>query len=78
MLDFERDHWDATIAINLTAALVATKAALPGMLEHGWGGVINIASAQKSAYVAAMHGIVGQTKIVALETVTTRMVCNVI
>ena len=78
MLDFPEDRWDATIAINLTAAFVATKAALPGMLEPGWGQVINIASAQKSAYVAAKHGIVGLTKVVTLETATTGVICNAV
>jgi len=83
--DFPQDRWDAIIAINLTAAFVATKAALPSMLEQGWGRVINIASthglvasAQKSAYVAAKHGVVGLTKVVALETATTGVTCNAI
>ena len=83
--DFPQDRWDAIIAINLTAAFVATKAVLPGMLDRGWGRVINIASAhglvgspQKSAYVAAKHGIVGLTKVTALETATTGVTCNAI
>src|SRR5690606_26330619 len=72
---FPEDRWDAIIAINLSSAFHATKAALPGMRQAGWGRVINIASAHglvasadKSAYVAAKHGIVGLTKTVALET----------
>jgi len=83
--DFPDDRWDAIIAINLSAAFHATKAALPQMLERGWGRVINIASAhglvaspQKSAYVAAKHGIVGLTKVTALETATTGVTCNAI
>ena len=83
--DFPLDRWDAIIAINLTAAFVATKAALPGMLARNWGRVVNIASthglvasAQKSAYVAAKHGIVGLTKVTALETATTGVTCNAI
>jgi 3-hydroxybutyrate dehydrogenase len=73
------------MAINLTAAFVATRAALPGMLERNWGRVINIASAHglvaspmKAAYVAAKHGVVGLTKVVALETATTGVTCNAI
>ena len=83
--DFPVERWDAIIAINLTAAFIATRAALPGMLGRNWGRVINIASAHglvgsplKSAYVAAKHGIVGLTKVVALETATTGVTCNAI
>jgi 3-hydroxybutyrate dehydrogenase len=72
---FPEDKWDAIIAINLSSAFHATKAALPGMRAGKWGRVINIASAhglvasaEKSAYVAAKHGIVGLTKTTALET----------
>ena len=83
--DFPLDRWDAIIAINLTAAFVASKRALPGMLARNWGRIVNIASThglvaspQKSAYVAAKHGIVGLTKVVALETATTGVTCNAI
>lgn len=83
--DFPLDRWDAIIAINLTAAFVATRAALPGMLDRGWGRVINVASThglvasvEKAAYVAAKHGVVGLTKVVALETATTGVTCNAI
>jgi 3-hydroxybutyrate dehydrogenase len=83
--EFPVEKWDAIIAINLTAAFHAIRAALPGMLERNWGRVINVASAhglvasaQKSAYVAAKHGIVGLTKVVALETATTGVTCNAI
>ena len=67
--------WDAIIAINLSAAFHAIRAAVPGMKARKWGRIINIASAHalvaspyKSAYVAAKHGILGLTKTVALET----------
>jgi 3-hydroxybutyrate dehydrogenase len=83
--EFPAEKWDAIIAINLSAAFHATKAALPQMLERNWGRVINIASthglvasAQKAAYVAAKHGLAGLTKVVALETATTGVTCNAI
>lgn len=83
--DFPVDRWDAIIAINLSSAFHTTRLALPAMLEAGWGRVINVASvhglvasAQKSAYVAAKHGIVGLTKVTALETATTGVTCNAI
>jgi 3-hydroxybutyrate dehydrogenase len=83
--DFPLEQWDRIIAINLTAAFVASKAALPGMLSRNWGRIINIASthglvasATKSAYVAAKHGVVGLTKVIALETATTGVTCNAI
>ncbi|HUP29201.1 MAG TPA: 3-hydroxybutyrate dehydrogenase [Usitatibacter sp.] len=71
---FPPEKWDWVIAINLTSVFLATRAALPGMQKRGWGRVINIASAHglvaspnKSAYVAAKHGVVGFTKTAALE-----------
>ena len=83
--DFPVDKWDAIIAINLTSAFHTTRLALPGMLAANWGRVINVASvhglvasAQKSAYVAAKHGIVGLTKVTALENATTGVTCNAI
>ena len=83
--DFPQERWDAVIAINLTAAFVASRAVLPGMLAKNWGRIINIASAhglvasaQKSAYVAAKHGLLGLTKVIALETATTSVTCNAI
>ena len=72
--EFPADRWDAIIAINLSSVFHATKAALPGMKRRKWGRVINIASAHglvaspnKSAYVAAKHGVIGFTKTAALE-----------
>ncbi|MDA7417473.1 3-hydroxybutyrate dehydrogenase [Xenophilus arseniciresistens] len=83
--DFPVEKWDAIIAINLTSAFHTTRLALPAMREANWGRIINIASAhglvasaQKSAYVAAKHGIVGLTKSVALETATTGVTVNAI
>ncbi len=79
---FPEDKWDAIIAINLSSAFHATKAALPGMRAAKWGRVINIASthgqvasAEKSAYVAAKHAIIGLTKTVALETAGSGVTC---
>lgn len=83
--DFPTEKWDAIIAINLTSAFHTTAQALSGMREAGWGRVINIASAHgltaspyKSAYVAAKHGIVGLTKVTALETAEDPITCNAI
>lgn len=79
---FPDDRWDAIIAINLSSAFHATKAALPGMRTRKWGRIINIASAhglvaseEKSAYVAAKHGIIGLTKTVGLETAGSGITC---
>ncbi|MFN3612063.1 3-hydroxybutyrate dehydrogenase [Tepidimonas sp.] len=83
--DFPPERWDAIIAINLSSAFHTTRLALPAMKAANWGRIINVASvhglvasAQKSAYVAAKHGIVGLTKVVALETATTGVTCNAI
>ena len=82
---FPPEKWDAVIAQNLTAAFHAIAAVLPGMRGRGWGRIVNIASAHglvgspfKSAYVAAKHGLLGLTKVVALETATTGITCNAI
>ena len=82
---FPPERWDAIIAINLSSAFHATRLALPAMKAANWGRIINVASvhglvasAQKSAYVAAKHGIVGLTKVTALETATTGITCNAI
>ncbi|MEJ8839317.1 3-hydroxybutyrate dehydrogenase [Ramlibacter sp. AN1133] len=83
--DFPPERWDAVIAINLTSAFHTTRLALPAMKAANWGRIVNIASVhglvasvQKSAYVAAKHGIVGLTKVTALETATTGITCNAI
>jgi len=83
--DFPTERWDAVIAINLTSAFHTTRLAVPAMRAANWGRIINVASAhglvasaQKSAYVAAKHGIVGLTKSVALETATTGITSNAI
>ena len=83
--EFPTAKWDAIIAINLSSAFHTTAAALPMMRKAGWGRVINIASAHgltaspyKSAYVAAKHGIVGMTKVVALETAEEPITANAI
>jgi 3-hydroxybutyrate dehydrogenase len=82
---FPAERWDAIIAINLTSAFHTIRLTLPKMRASGWGRIINIASVhglvasvEKSAYIAAKHGIVGLTKTVALETATTGVTCNAI
>ncbi|WP_272004358.1 3-hydroxybutyrate dehydrogenase [Roseovarius sp. ZX-A-9] len=82
---FPTEKWDAIIAINLNSAFHTTAAALPMMRKAGWGRVVNIASAHgltaspfKSAYVAAKHGIVGFTKVTALETAQEPITANAI
>ena len=81
--NFPVEKWDAIIAINLTSAFHTTAAALPLMRGAGWGRIINVASAHgltasayKSAYVAAKHGIVGFSKVTALETAKEPITCN--
>jgi 3-hydroxybutyrate dehydrogenase len=83
--DFPVERWDAVIAINLSSNFHTTRLALPGMQARNWGRIINIASvhglvgsAQKSAYVAAKHGVIGFTKVTALENATTGVTCNAI
>ena len=83
--DFPVAKWDAILAINLTSAFHTTAMALPLMRRAGWGRVVNIASAHgltaspfKSAYVAAKHGLVGLTRVTALETAGEGITCNAI
>jgi 3-hydroxybutyrate dehydrogenase len=82
---FPIEKWDAIIAINLSAAFHATRAAVPGMKARKWGRIVNTASAhglvasgEKVAYVAAKHGLVGLTKVVAIETANHGITCNAI
>ena len=82
---FPAERWDAILAINLSSAFHTTRLALEPMKSAGWGRIINVASVhglvasvQKSAYVAAKHGLVGLTKAVALETATSGVTCNAI
>lgn len=83
--DFPVEKWDAILAINLSSAFHTTRLALPAMRKNNWGRIINVASvhglvasAQKSAYVAAKHGLVGLTKTTALETADSAITCNAI
>ena len=85
IVDFPEEKWDAVLAINLSAAFHTTKACLPGMTSRGFGRIINIASAHgkvasphKSAYCASKFGILGLTKVTALETAGTGVTCNAI
>jgi len=83
--EFPDAKWDAILAINLSAVFHAIKAALPEMRRRNWGRIVNIASThglvgseQKAAYVAAKHGVLGLTKVVALETASSGITCNAI
>lgn len=83
--DFPIDKWQQIININLSGVFYGIHAALPGMQKRGFGRIINIASAhglvasqQKSAYVAAKHGVVGLTKVVGLENAAQNITCNAI
>jgi len=83
--EFPDDRWDQIIAINLSGVFHGMKAAIPGMKAKGWGRIINIASAhglvaspQKVAYVAAKHGVVGMTKVAAIELANSGVTVNAI
>jgi len=83
--EFPVEKWERIIAINLAAAFHTTRLALPAMRAHGFGRIVNIASAHglvaspfKSAYVAAKHGLVGFTKSVALEVAEEPITCNAV
>ena len=82
---FPTEKWNAILAINLSSAFHTTRLALPAMRAKKWGRIINVASAHglvaspfKSAYVAAKHGMVGLTKVTALETAEDGVTCNAI
>jgi len=82
---FPAERWDAVIAVNLSSNFHAIRAAIPDMRKRNWGRIVNIASThglvasvEKAAYVAAKHGVLGLTKVVALETATTGITCNAI
>jgi 3-hydroxybutyrate dehydrogenase len=83
--DFPDEKWDAILAINLSSNFHAIKAAIGAMKKRNWGRIVNIASAhglvasaEKSAYVTAKHGVIGLTKTVALEAALTGVTCNAI
>ena len=85
IVEFPEERWDAVIAVNLSAAFHASKAALPLMIARRWGRIINIASAHglvasgdKAAYVSAKHGLVGLTKVAAIESANHGITCNAI
>ena len=80
---FPPEKWETIIALNLSAAFYTTKAVLPAMRERKWGRIVNIASAHglvasplKSAYVSAKHGLIGLTKVTALESARDGITCN--
>lgn len=82
---FPPEKWDAVIAINLSSSFHAIRVVLPQMKRRNWGRIVNIASAHglvasvnKAAYVAAKHGLLGLTKVVALENAETGITCNAI
>lgn len=83
--EFPEEKWEQVIAINLSAVFYGTRYVLPQMKQRDWGRIINIASVHglvasvnKSAYVAAKHGVIGLTRTVALETAETGVTCNAI
>ena len=83
--DFPVERWDGILAINLSSAFHTSRLALPAMRAANWGRIINlasvhglVASAGKAAYVAAKHGLIGLTKVTALETATSGVTCNAI
>jgi 3-hydroxybutyrate dehydrogenase len=83
--DFPVERWDAILAINLSAAFHLARAVLPGMRARGFGRIVHIASVHglvasvdKGAYVAAKHGLVGLTKVIALENAEADITCNAI
>lgn len=85
LTEFPARKWNEVISVNLSASFHTIKACLPGMIEQRWGRIVNIASvhglvgsSNKSAYVAAKHGVVGLTKVVALENAQKGVTCNAV
>jgi 3-hydroxybutyrate dehydrogenase len=83
--DFPQDQWDLILRVMLNGACLMTRAVLPGMKRHGFGRIVNIgsihslvASPFKSAYVSAKHGLLGFSKVIALETARTDITINTI
>lgn len=83
--NFPLERWNAILAVNLTAAFIASKAVWKGMVENNFGRIINIssvhglrASEYKSAYVSAKHGVIGLTKVLGLEGAGKNITCNAI
>jgi len=83
--EFPDEQWEAIISLNLSATFYAMKFAIPSMVSSGWGRIINIASAHglvasadKVAYVAAKHGVIGATKVAALELANEGVTVNAI
>ncbi len=83
--DFPAERWDAVLAVNLSSAFHAMRAAIPRMKSSGWGRIVNIASAHglvasanKAAYVAAKHGVIGLTKVAGVELANDGITCNAI
>jgi 3-hydroxybutyrate dehydrogenase len=83
--EFPVEKWNDVLAVNLSSSFHTIRTALPEMKRRDWGRIVNIASAhglvasgQKAAYVTAKHGVIGLTKVVGLETATTRVTCNAI
>jgi len=83
--EFPTDKWDAILAINLSAAFHLSRLVLAGMKARGYGRIVNVASAHgliaspfKAAYVAAKHGLIGLTKVTALEAAEAGVTCNAI
>ena len=83
--EFSSENWDMVLATNLSSAFHCTKAVLPAMQARKWGRIVNVASAHglvaspfKAAYVAAKHGMLGLTKVTALETAEQGITCNAI
>ena len=82
---FPQEKWDAILAINLSAAFHTTRAVFAGMKARKWGRIVNISSAHglvaspfKSAYVTAKHGLIGLTKVTALEGAEANVTCNAV